>query len=201
MFLSICRSSPVKKPKSKRFANNEAGPSSSQHPKSTSLAEGTKDAPIALVDDDDDGTGVHSSLAHPNTDNGHSKPNTGGGKKKNWLNKSHPGATSAPNSRSPSAQYGTGLKAPLTGNLAVMRKLNWIDPDPDPGDTGDGENEDYGDGGEKTGMKRKRVTYTTVIENGKKRKIVDIVGLRFGCSLRVVNCLAGIIPSYTESIP
>ncbi|KAJ3826383.1 hypothetical protein F5880DRAFT_1476342 [Lentinula raphanica] len=76
-------------------------------------------------------------------------------------------------STTPSAQQGTGLNAPLTGNLAAMRKLNWTDPDPIYNE-GDGENEGYGEGGEKVGMKRKRVLYTTVVDNGKKRKIVDI---------------------------
>ncbi|KIK63959.1 hypothetical protein GYMLUDRAFT_241187 [Collybiopsis luxurians FD-317 M1] len=151
--------SPTKKPKSKRFTNvgnAEAGPSS-QHPRHS--VEGSKDAPIAL-DDESDNTRPPVSQSF---ENGHANR-----KKKNWLPTGAPGAKS----RSPSAtNYGTGLNAPLTGNLAAMRKLNWMDPEPDPGDF---ESEGYGDGGEKLGMKRKRVTYSTVMENGKKRKVVDI---------------------------
>ncbi|KAJ3740139.1 hypothetical protein DFH05DRAFT_1405713 [Lentinula detonsa] len=43
-----------------------------------------------------------------------------------------------------------------------------------------GDNESYGEGGEKIGMKRKRISYTTVVENGKKRKIVDIASFHPG---------------------
>jgi hypothetical protein len=39
---------------------------------------------------------------------------------------------------------------------------------------GEGQEEGEGDGEEKTGQKRKR--YITVVEGGKKRKVVDIVG-------------------------
>ncbi|KAJ4474452.1 hypothetical protein J3R30DRAFT_3295514 [Lentinula aciculospora] len=85
-----------KKPKSSKKHNAEAGPSS-QHPRIS--LEGTKESPIALMDDEED--------------------------------------------------------------------------DPNVGDE-EGENDSYGEGGEKVGMKRKRVSYTTVVENGKKRKIVDI---------------------------
>ncbi|KAJ4478887.1 hypothetical protein C8R41DRAFT_507690 [Lentinula lateritia] len=149
-----------KKPKSKKH-NTEAGPSS-QHPRIS--LEGTKESPIALMDDEDDSSHIYN---HQSLENGHAK--AGGDRKKKNLH-----AAGATHSRSPSAaQYGTGLNAPLTGNLAVMRKLNWIDPDPNHGHA-DGDNEGYGDGGEKVGMKRKRVSYTTVVENGKKRKIVDI---------------------------
>ncbi|KAJ3915836.1 hypothetical protein F5877DRAFT_47821 [Lentinula edodes] len=81
-----------KKPKSKKH-NTEAGPSS-QHPRIS--LEGTKESPIALMDDEDDSSHIYN---HQSLEN---------------------------------------------------------------------------DGGEKVGMKRKRVSYTTVVENGKKRKIVDI---------------------------
>ncbi|KAJ3927443.1 MAG: hypothetical protein NXY57DRAFT_903942 [Lentinula lateritia] len=81
-----------KKPKSKK-QNTEAGPSS-QHPRIS--LEGTKESPIALMDDEDDSSHIYN---HQSLEN---------------------------------------------------------------------------DGGEKVGMKRKRVSYTTVVENGKKRKIVDI---------------------------
>lgn len=157
-----------KKPKSKK-QNTEAGPSS-QHPRIS--LEGTKESPIALMDDEDDSSHIYN---HQSLENGHAK--AGGDRKKKNLH-----AAGATHSRSPSAaQYGTGLNAPLTGNLAVMRKLNWIDPDPNHGHA-DGDNEGYGDGGEKVGMKRKRVSYTTVVENGKKRKIVDIVCFPLCCS-------------------
>ncbi|KAJ3809483.1 hypothetical protein F5876DRAFT_43758 [Lentinula aff. lateritia] len=79
-----------KKPKSKKH-NTEAGPSS-QHPRIS--LEGTKESPIALMDDEDDSSHIYN---HQSLENG-----------------------------------------------------------------------------EKVGMKRKRVSYTTVVENGKKRKIVDI---------------------------
>jgi hypothetical protein len=55
---------------------------------------------------------------------------------------------------------------------------------------GGGEGEDYHDGGEggeeeKVGQKRKR--YITVVEGGKKRKVVDIVGCSVFLVLRVVD--------------
>lgn len=109
--------------------------------------------------DDEDDRARPSTSHQRGTENGQSKA----GKKKSGALKSC----------SPSVLHGTGLNAPLTGNLAAMRKLNWIDPDPDTGDGGPDDN--YGDGGETLGMKRKRVSYTTVVEGGKKRKIVDIV--------------------------
>ncbi|KAF5391132.1 hypothetical protein D9757_003023 [Collybiopsis confluens] len=142
-----------KKPKSKRVSSikeAEAGPSS-QHLRTS--AEGTKDAPIALIDDESD---------HPRPPASQRTENSRSARKKK--------APSETKSHSPpDVPQGTGLNAPLTGNLAALRKLNWSDSESNPADF-----ESYGDGEEKLGMKRKRVSYSTITENGKKRKVIDI---------------------------
>ncbi|KAL0581644.1 hypothetical protein V5O48_000345 [Marasmius crinis-equi] len=150
--------SPTKKPKSRRpplqiNPNNHDPSSSAQGPH-----EGTKDSPIALMSDSEN---------EPNHLTGKSKVNT----------PSHPPPFTGPT-------LGQALAGGAMGPSAgVLRRLSLHEPPvPYPGqssadydsDGGSGHDHVNGEGGEhpKTGEKRKR--YNTVVEGGKKRKIVDV---------------------------
>ncbi|KAJ8082325.1 hypothetical protein PM082_008178 [Marasmius tenuissimus] len=161
--------SPTKKPKSRRpplQVNPNHDPSSAPASGAQGAHDGTKDSPIALMSDSENEPNHHGSHAP-----GKSKVGT----------PSHPPPFTGPT-------LGQALSGGAMGPSAgVLRRLSLHEPPvPYPGQSpsamagasydsdGDHGSSMNGDGSEfaKVGEKRKR--YNTVIEGGKKRKVVDI---------------------------